>query len=210
MATTPQTVIPIVSTAIPSTLAASLAPTAPLGTSHPIVTESIATSTSTEKITYLVKAMEETSIQATELKQLKEKIEILETNCKVVQIQHKEEAQNSLRMGERIKFHEKDLTLQKPLGETKEMLWANIIEFVNDVWPSIQAIFEQTELVKVATEVIQKIKEDLGDQPKEASQLIQFLNNKNREELGELGVEEITETILQVKKVLTKGTLSSI
>lgn len=28
------------------------------------------------------------------------------------------------------------------------MLWANIIDSVNDVWPSIQVNFEQTELVK--------------------------------------------------------------
>jgi len=57
-------------------------------------------------------------------------------------------------MGERIKILEKDLTLEKPLGQTKEMLWANIINFVNDIWSSIQVIFEQTKLVKVATEAI--------------------------------------------------------
>jgi len=57
-------------------------------------------------------------------------------------------------MGEKIKVLEKDITLQKPLGQTKEMLWANIIDSVNDIWPSIQVIFEQTELVKVAIEAI--------------------------------------------------------
>jgi len=58
-------------------------------------------------------------------------------------------------MGERIKFLEKYLTLQKPLGQIKEMLWTNIIDSVKDIWPSIQVIFEQVELVKVATEAIQ-------------------------------------------------------
>ena len=72
-------------------------------------------------------------------------------------------------MGERIKFLEKDLTLQEPLGQIKEMLWANIIDSVNDVWPLIQVIFEQTELVKVAIEAIQKVKEDLGDQLEDAN-----------------------------------------
>ena len=72
-------------------------------------------------------------------------------------------------MGERIKILENDLTLQKPLGQTKEMLWANIIDYVNDIWPSIQAIFEQTKLVRVATEAIQKVREDLGDQPEDAN-----------------------------------------
>jgi len=75
-------------------------------------------------------------------------------------------------MGEKIKVLEKDLTLQKPLGQSKLMLWANIIDYVNDIWPSIQVIFEQTELLKVAIKAIQKVKEDLGDQPKDANRLI--------------------------------------
>ena len=37
-------------------------------------------------------------------------------------------------MGERIKVLEKELTLQKPLGDMKEILWANIIDSINDVW----------------------------------------------------------------------------
>ena len=81
-------------------------------------------------------------------------MERLETNYQLAQIQKKEETQKTLRMGERIKFLEKDLTFQKPLGKTKEMLWANIIDSVNDVWPSVQVIFEQIELVKVAIEAI--------------------------------------------------------
>jgi len=44
-------------------------------------------------------------------------------------------------MGERIKVLEKDLTLQQPLGDMKEMLFTNIIDSVNDVWPTIQVIF---------------------------------------------------------------------
>lgn len=47
------------------------------------------------------------------------------------------------------------------------LLWDNIIESFNDIWPSIQVILEQTELVKIATEVIQKVKEELGDKPED-------------------------------------------
>jgi len=45
-------------------------------------------------------------------------------------------------MGERIKVLEKDWALQQPLGDMKEILWANIIDSINDVWPCIQVIFE--------------------------------------------------------------------
>jgi len=47
------------------------------------------------------------------------------------------------------------------------MLWANTIDSVNDIWPSIQVTFEQTELVKVAFEAIQKVKEELGNKPED-------------------------------------------
>jgi len=83
-------------------------------------------------------------------------------------------------MGEKIKVIEKDLKLQQPLGDMKEILWANIIDSLNDVWPSIQVIFEQTKLVKVATEEIHKTREELGDKSKEANELIEILNSKKR------------------------------
>jgi len=51
------------------------------------------------------------SIQETKLKRLKEKVASLEIDCKLAQIQQREEAQKSLRMGEKIKVLEKDLTL---------------------------------------------------------------------------------------------------
>lgn len=109
--TTSTTAIPTVTTVVLSTLAASLVPIAPLATKLPITTESTTVGTSTEKTTELVKAMEEMSIQVTELKRLKEKVEILETECKLAQIQKREERQKGLRMGEKIKVLEKDLTL---------------------------------------------------------------------------------------------------
>ena len=103
----------------------------------------------------------------------------LETDCKLAEIQQKEEAQNNQRMGERTKVLEKDLTLQQAVGDMKEIVWVNIIDSVNDVCPSIQVIFEQTELVKVVMEAIHKTMEELEDKPEEANQLITFFNKRN-------------------------------
>jgi len=47
----------------------------------------------------------------------------------------------------------------------------------------------------------------LGDKPNEATELIKFINSKNSEELEELEIENRTETILEVRKVLTKRNL---
>jgi len=74
-------------------------------------------------------------------------------------MKQKEEVQKNHIMVERIKVLEKDLTLQELLGDMKEIFWAKIIDSINDVWPSIQIIFEQTKLVKMATEAIHKIVE---------------------------------------------------
>jgi len=98
--------------------------------------------------------MEDISIQEKNIKRLKEKVASLETDCKLTQSQQREETQKSISMGEKIKVPDEDLTILKPLRQTKEMLWANIINSVNDIWPSIQVIFQKTKLVKVATETI--------------------------------------------------------
>jgi len=36
-------------------------------------------------------------------------------------------------MTKRIKILEKELTLDEPLGQAKEQLWANIIDSINDI-----------------------------------------------------------------------------
>ena len=87
LAITSTTSIPTVTTIVPSTLAASLAPTAPPTTTLPITTESTTiASTSIEQAAELVKSIEDMSIQAIELKRFKEKVESLETDCKLAQI----------------------------------------------------------------------------------------------------------------------------
>lgn len=150
--------------------------------------------------------MEEMSIQTTEMNRLKEKVTNIETDCRLAQIMHKEQ-QKATRMNERIKILEKELTLSKPIGKAKEELWANIIDSVKDIWPSIQVIFEQIYLIKQATKAIQRVKEELGDMLEEAPRFIYFLNSKNKYELQELEIPDRTCTILEFKKVLTNMNL---
>jgi len=78
---------------------------------------------------------------------------------------------------------ERDLTLKEPLGESKEKLWSNIIDSINDIWPSIQVIFEHIVLIRLITEAIEKVKIELGNRPRDATRLIQFLNSKNKYQL---------------------------
>ena len=86
-------------------------------------------------------------------------------------------------MNEWIKSLYKELTLNEPLGQAKEKLWANIIDSVNDIWPSIEVIFQQIDLIKKAMEAIQRVKAELGDMLEKATRIIHFLNSKNKYEL---------------------------
>lgn len=90
------------------------------------------------------------------------------------------------------------------MGKAKQLLWVNIIDFVNDIWLSIQVIFEKIELIKQVTEAIKNVKEELGETPEKAMIFIQFLNSKNKYELQELDILDRIGTILEVKRVLAK------
>ena len=58
-----------------------------------------------------------------------------------------------------------------------------------------------------ANQTISNINAQLGEMPSTTNFIIRFLNSKNRYELDDLGVDDRTETILEVKKVLTKKNL---
>lgn len=75
------------------------------------------------------------------------------------------------------------------------------------MWASIQVIYEQIDLVRVVHVEIQRTRAELGQMPKLANRLIQFLNNRNRKQLEALGIPYRTDTILEIKRVLTKRTL---
>jgi oligoendopeptidase F len=75
---------------------------------------------------------------------------------------------------------------------------------MNEIWPMIQIMFEQNELVHRSKQDIEKIRSELGEMPTQANEIIKFLNSKTREELEELRIEDRIETILEVKRVLTK------
>ena len=75
---------------------------------------------------------------------------------------------------------------------------------MNEIWSMIQIMFEKNELVQRSQQAIVKIRVELGEMPIEAAKIIKFMNSKTREELEDLKIEDRIETILEVKRVLTK------
>jgi hypothetical protein len=92
----------------------------------------------------------------------------------------------------------------KTLAKVKDIVWTNISKSINEIWPMVQIMFEQNELLERSKQVVEKIRMELGDMLAQANETIRFLNSKTREELEELKIEDRTETILEVKRVLTK------
>jgi len=62
-------------------------------------------------------------------------------------------------------------------------------------------------LLKKAHEAIETISKEIEDMPEVATEVIKFLNSKDSYELEELGINDRTTTILEVKKIITKKNL---
>ena len=176
-------------TAIPIDLAStSVATKFPTTTTIPVTTEVSTTPATTtahanDEAGKLIKTMQDMSIQTNEINRLKEQVKILESENKLVQMMHNAETKKSNRLNDRIQNLENELKLAEPLSQAKKKLWANIINSVNDIWPSIQVIMEQKDLIKEASGAIKKVKEELGKKLEETTEIIKFLNSKNKQEL---------------------------
>jgi hypothetical protein len=92
----------------------------------------------------------------------------------------------------------------KTLAEAKENIWIDISKYINEIWPMVQIMFDQHDLVLKSRRSIDKIRGELGEIPLASNEIIKFLNLKTKEELENLKVEDKTKTILEVKRVLTK------
>jgi hypothetical protein len=80
----------------------------------------------------------------------------------------------------------------KTLIEGKENIWIDMSKSINEIWPMVQIMFEQKELVERSGQAIEKIKGELGEMPTEATEIIRLLNTKTKEELEDLKIEDRT------------------
>jgi hypothetical protein len=114
------------------------------------------------------------------------------------------EKQTSDKLKQELQQLQKKTVASKTLAEAKENIWMDISKSINEIWPMVQIMFDQNELVQRIRQAIEKIRGELGEMPTEATEIIKFLNSKTREELEDLKIEDRMETILKVKRVLTK------
>jgi hypothetical protein len=81
------------------------------------------------------------------------------------QASHQEEMHKSQRLSQQLQQLQKEIVMEKTLAQDKENIWVDINKSMLEIWPSIQIIFEQHELVQKARGEIKIIKEDLEKYP---------------------------------------------
>jgi len=85
--------------------------------------------------------MEDLKLQVSELNKVKEQYAKMEQSYDLSKINVAEKTREIKVLENKVKSLEKDLTFDKPLTEIKRIIWANVTQSINDVWPSIQVIF---------------------------------------------------------------------
>jgi hypothetical protein len=155
----------------------------------------------------LAKSMEKMNLQESEISRLKKEVENLQELKFSFQTSLSKEKQVNEQMRKELQQLQKQTLAGKTLAEVKELVWTDISKSINEIWPMVQIMFEQNELLERSKQAVEKIRSELGDMPTQANDIIRFLNSKTREELEELKIEDRTETILEVKRVLTKRSL---
>jgi hypothetical protein len=182
----------------------SAIPIAGLSTATVTVVPSTASVPLPEGTTDLAKSMERMNLQESEISRLKKEVEKLQELKTSFQTSLSKEKQVNEQIRKELQQLQKQTMAGKTLAEVKEIVWTDISKSINEIWPMVQIMFEQNELLERSKQAVEKIRMELGDMPAQANEIIRFLNSKTREELEELKIEDRTETILEVKRVLTK------
>jgi len=162
----PPQIAPTATTAVP--------PTVPTSTTSSTSATTATGSSTTMTTEELIKAMEDLKLQVSELKEAKEKLAKLEISYDKSTMTVAEKTREVKALENKVKALEKDLSLDKPLGEIMGILWANISESISNIWRSIQIIYEQIDLIAAAQVEIQRARNLLGHKPEQANRLIHF------------------------------------
>jgi DNA gyrase/topoisomerase IV subunit A len=101
-----------------------------------------------EKTVELEKSMEEMNLQETEISRLRKEVENLQELKSSYQTNYSKEKQISDKLRKELQQLQKQTVAGKTLVEVKEHVWMDITKSINEIWPMIQIVFEQNELVK--------------------------------------------------------------
>ena len=104
----------------------------------------------------LVKQMESLKLRVSELQLTKLQLTNLEQKYDASKNTVADQTREIKILEKLVKALEKDLALEMHLKQINEILWKNVKQSIKDIWSSIQIIFEQNDLVKLALNEVEK------------------------------------------------------
>jgi hypothetical protein len=113
----------------------------------------------------------------------------------------KEEAQKEEnRMKERV-------TGRPIMKGDKHIIWDDIANTILKNWFYFTLVQDEIDLITVVLKDIKGTTNELENKPYLAVDIIKFLNNRTKEELKDLQVNDITSIVMDAKRVITKRIL---
>lgn len=150
---------------------------------------------------------QELSIQKQENQKLLQKFQNLELQKVQNDTLYLQEMQKTHKLELKIQKLESESLMANTLAHAKEIIWTKTSQSMIEIWPSIQIIFQQQELIIRCRALIEEQKAALKTKPTEATYMIKVLNSKTKEELEEINISDRIATIIEIKKVLQKRNL---
>jgi len=105
------------------------------------------------------------NLQETKISRLKREVESLQELKNSYQTSFHVEKETMEKLKRELQQMKNKTVAGKTLAEAKEKIWMDISGSINDIWPMVQIMFEQNELVLRRRQAIDKIKIELGDIP---------------------------------------------
>ena len=124
--------------------------------------------------------MENMTLQTTKIKNLEAEINNLKDLKKISDNAHEIEIQRAQKQIEKLIKAESEDSIGQTIGQAKEIIWTSIVDSMNEIWPSIQIIFYQRDLIGLVSDAIDKTNRELIDMPETTNNIIKFLNSKNK------------------------------
>ena len=94
-----------------------------------------------------MKSMEDVSIQGEEIIKLQEEVKNLQDLNSMFQSRYHAEMHKSRRLSQQLQQLQKEIVMAKTISEANENIWVDISKSMEKIWPFIQIIFEQHDLV---------------------------------------------------------------
>ena len=93
------------------------------------------------------------------------------------------------------------------MREAKRVLGDKITQELLSRWDQCDVIQDEIEIARTTLEETKRLEKELGEKPKEAQEVTDYLNSRTKRELKDLNISKRTHSIKLENNMTTKHTL---